>query len=74
MAAPRRDAAIALLVTLGLVLDGSGSLRRSKTSAGNVSEGNTLKEMLTGRKAPPGALVIMDAGISSQAKLAWLVA
>ena len=62
------------LVTLGLVLDGSGFVRRSKTFAGNVSEGKTLKEMLTGLKAPPGALVIMDGGISTQANLAWLVA
>ena len=62
------------LVTLGLVLDGSGFVRRSKTFAGNVSEGKTLKEMLTGLNAPPGALVIMDAGISTEARLAWLVA
>ena len=62
------------LVTLGLVLDGSGFVRRSRTFAGNVCEGTTLKEMLTGLKAPPGALVIMDAGISTQANLDWLVA
>ena len=31
------------LVTLGLVLDGSGFVRRSKTFAGNVSEGATLE-------------------------------
>ena len=30
------------LVTLGLVLDGSGFVRRSKTFAGNVTEGPTL--------------------------------
>lgn len=62
------------LVTLGLVLDGSGFVRRSKTFAGNVSEGNTLEVMLTGLSALPGALVIMDAGIATEANLAWLVA
>lgn len=61
------------LVTLGLVLDGSGFVRRSKTFAGNVSEGTTLEGMLTGLSAPPGALVIMDAGIATEANLAWLV-
>lgn len=28
--------------------------------------------MLTGLNAPPGALVIMDAGISSEANIDWL--
>lgn len=62
------------LVTLGLVLDGSGFVRRSKTFAGNVSEGTTLATMLTGLEAPSGALVIMDAGIATEANLTWLVA
>ena len=62
------------LVALGLVLDGSGIVRRSKTFAGNVSECKTLKELLTGLKAPPGDLVILDAGISTQANLACVVA
>jgi transposase len=61
------------LVTLGLVLDGSGFVRRSKTFAGNVSEGSTLEVMLTGLNAPAGAMVIMDAGIATEANLAWLV-
>lgn len=60
------------LVTLGLVLDGSGFVRRSKMFAGNVSEGSTLAEMLDGLDAPPGALVIMDAGIATEANIAWL--
>jgi hypothetical protein len=61
------------LVTLGLVLDGSGFVRRSRTFAGNVFEGATLQGMLAGLGAPPGALVIMDAGIATEANLAWLV-
>ncbi len=62
------------LVTLGLVLDGSGFVCRSKTFAGNVTEGTTLEGMLKGLNAPPGALVIMDAGIATEANLVWLVA
>jgi len=61
------------LVTLGLVLDGSGFVRRSKTFAGNVSEGSTLAEMLVGLAAPAGAMVIMDAGIATQANIEWLI-
>ena len=61
------------LVTLGLVLDGSGFVRRSQTFAGNVSEGTTLETMLTGLNAPHGALVIMDAGIATEANIAWLI-
>jgi transposase len=61
------------LVTLGMVLDSSGFVRRSKTFEGNVSEGTTLEKMLTGLGAPEGALVIMDAGIAIEANIAWLV-
>ena len=61
------------LVTLGLVLDGSGFVRRSKTFAGNVTEGTTLEVMLRGLSAPPGALVIMDAGIATEDNVAWLI-
>lgn len=61
------------LVTLGLVLDGSGFVRRSKTFEGNVSEGTTLQIMLDALQAPPGALVIMDAGIATQANIDWLI-
>jgi transposase len=61
------------LVTLGLVLDGSGFVRRSKMFEGNVSEAKTLEEMLKGVEVPAGVLVIMDAGIATQANIVWLV-
>jgi len=61
------------LVTLGLILDGSGFVRRSKMFEGNVSEAKTLEEMLQGLEAPAGALVIMDAGIATEANILWLV-
>ena len=60
------------LVTLGLVLDGSGFPRKSEIFAGNVSEGETLKNMLAGLEASPGAMIIMDAGIASEKNVQWL--
>ena len=61
------------LVTLGLVLDGSGFVRRSQTFAGNVSEPGTLASMLAGLGTPAGALVVMDAGVATETNVAWLV-
>ena len=60
------------LVTLGLVLDGSGFIRRSRVFDGNVAEATTLKGMLIGLNAPPSALVIMDRGIATEENVAWL--
>lgn len=62
------------LLTLGLVLDASGFVRRSDVFPGNAGEAKTLDTMLSGLAAPPGALVVMDRGIASQANLDWLVA
>lgn len=62
------------LVTLGLVLDGSGFVRRSEYFDGNVAEGTTLAGMLQSLGAPPGALIVMDSGLASEANLAWLKA
>ena len=60
------------LVTLAMVLDGSGFPRRSRVFEGNASEPATMKDMLAGLGAPPGATVVMDAGIASEANLGWL--
>ena len=60
------------LVTLGLVLDGSGFVRRSQTFDGQVTEGTTLAGMLQGLGAPRGALVVMDAGIATEENIRWL--
>ena len=60
------------LVTLAMALDGSGFPRRSRVFAGNAAEPATLKDMLTGLNAPPGATVVMDAGIATEANLTWL--
>ena len=60
------------LVTLAMTLDASGFVRRVQFFAGNASEPATLKGMLTGLHAAPGATVVMDAGIAAQANLTWL--
>jgi len=60
------------LVTLGLVLDGSGFVRRSECFDGNVTEGATLAGILRSLGAPSGARVVMDRGLSSEENLAWL--
>ena len=60
------------LVTLGLVLDDSGFVRRSECFDGNVTEGATLAEILRSLGAPSGARVVMDRGLSSEENLAWL--
>ena len=60
------------LLTLGLVLDGSGFVRRSQVFDGNAVEGDTLAEMLQGLGAPAGALVVMDRGIATEENIAWL--
>jgi transposase len=60
------------LVTLGLVLDGSGFVRRSGCFEGNVAEGTTLAGMLQSLSAPSGALVVMDRGLAAEENLAGL--
>ncbi len=60
------------LLTLGLVLDASGFVRRSRVLAGNAVECRTLEGMLKNLEAPAGALVVMDRGIATEANLAWL--
>ena len=60
------------LLTLGLVLDGSGFVRRSEVFAGNVDEGTTLEEMLSTIEAPQEALVVMDAGVATDDNVIWL--
>ena len=62
------------LITLGLVLDGSGFVRRSRMFEGSVAESTTLESMLQGLEAPAGALVIMDRGIATEANILWLLA
>ena len=64
----------AVLLTLGLVLDQSGFVRRSQVFAGNAVEARTLEAMLRGLHAPARALVVMDRGIATEDNLTWLKA
>ena len=60
------------LLTLGLVLDGAGFVRRSKVFGGRVDESQTLAGMLEGLEAPQGALVVMDRGVATEDRIQWL--
>ena len=60
------------LLTLALVVDGSGFVRRSRIFKGNVHEPSTLQEMLESLAAPKGARVVMDRGIATQERIDWL--
>ena len=54
------------LVSLGLVLDGSGFPKKSDVFPGNISEPGTLKSMLQSLGAAASATVVMDAGFASE--------
>ena len=60
------------LLTLGLVLDASGFVRHSEVFAGAVNEDTTLEPMLEALQAPSDALVALDAGVATEANVAWL--
>ena len=64
------------LLTLALVLDAAGFPRSCDILPGNVAEVDTLKDSIRRFEAECGRVnkptVVMDAGISSQANLAWL--
>ena len=60
------------LLTLGLVLDASGFVRRSEVLAGNVAESGTLAGMLQALQAPTEAVVVLDKGIATAENVAWL--
>ena len=47
-------------------------MRRSQTFEGCAAEAKTLEHMLKDLGAPNGALVVMDAGIATEANLIWL--
>ena len=64
------------LATLALALDGAGFPRSSEVLRGNVSEPGTLQAAI-GRLEAQGLgdgkpTVVLDAGLSTQANLAWL--
>lgn len=64
------------LVTLALVLDGSGFPKRSEVFPGNASEPATLAQMVE-KLAPDHSehppTVVLDAGLATEDNLAWLV-
>ncbi len=71
------------LITLGVMLDSSGFVRKSEIFDGNVSEPKTFQGMLDKLRVPAKAksllsaipsLVVMDAGIATQENIDYLVA
>ena len=60
------------LLTLALVLDSSGFVRRSEMFAGNVGEHHTMADRLAALGAPREALVVMDRGIATEERVQWL--
>lgn len=60
------------LISLGLLLDGSGFPKKSKILPGNISEPSTLKGMLSYLEAKDDAVIIMDAGIATKDNLEYL--
>ncbi|WP_428355383.1 IS1634 family transposase [Methyloprofundus sp.] len=61
------------LVTLGLVLDGSGFPRKIQIFPGNASEPQTLQTILEGLEGRTGSTVILDAGIASEENIQYLI-
>lgn len=61
-----------VLLTLALVLDQSGFIKRSEVFAGNAVEARTLAAMLKDLHTPAAALVVMDRGIATEENLLWL--
>jgi transposase len=63
------------LVTLALVLDGSGFPKKSKVFPGNASEPKTLEEMvgaLVDKDKKTFPTVVLDAGIATEENIEWL--
>ena len=59
------------LVTLALVVDASGFPKKSHIFKGNIAEAGTLQSMLE-KKSNKKAVVVMDAGIATEANITWL--
>jgi transposase len=59
------------LVTLALVLDGSGFPKKSHIFKGNIGEAGTLELMLEKLSSKDG-IIIMDAGIATEDNIKWL--
>ena len=60
------------LLTLGVVVDGSGFVRRSEVMAGNIVEADVLQGALRRLEVPAGALIVMDCGAATEKNLSWL--
>jgi len=60
------------IITLGLVLNQKGFIKKSKIFEGNISESTTLKTVISNLSLTKTPIIVMDAGIVSEANLKWL--
>lgn len=62
------------LVTLGLVINSQGFIKKSEVLPGNISEPKTLKEAIKKleyeKEKPP--IIVLDAGFATEENLQWL--
>jgi transposase len=60
------------IVTLALVLDSSGFVRRSKVFEGNIFEGHTFQGMIAELNVSRSSIIVMDRGIATQENVEWM--
>ena len=60
------------LLTLALVVDGSGFVVKTRVFAGNVAECKTLEQMIDQLGGDANAVVVMDRGVADDKNLKWL--
>jgi len=61
-----------LLITLGLVLNQKGFIKKSHIFEGNVAEVTTLKKIISELSLTKNPIIVMDAGVASNDNLKWL--
>ncbi|MDR2457979.1 MAG: IS1634 family transposase [Clostridiales Family XIII bacterium] len=61
-----------LLVSLAIIIDGSGFIRKSIILPGNISEQSTLENMIEKLNPAPNTLFVMDRGIATSKNVTFL--
>jgi transposase len=61
------------IISLAIMLDWSGYIRRTMIFKGNISEPKTLSEMVEALNPPKGTMFIMDRGIATADNVEWMV-
>jgi transposase len=61
------------LISLGVVIDDNGYIKRSFIFSGNVNESKTLPEVIKTCEIGNNTIIIMDKGIATKENVIWLV-